>query len=81
MDTAVRDEVERIAKHMSSNDGLSDLNLYLNLIDQGVVKNRQEVEKLPDESRVKRLGMRAQLIALEGNYHNLARITASGRHR
>jgi len=77
--TAVRDEVERIAKDMSLGDGLSDLNLYLNLIGQEVARTRQEVIDLRDESASGVMKLRARLIALEGNHHRLGRITASGR--
>jgi hypothetical protein len=77
LDTTVRGDVERIARDMLLSDGLSDLNLYLNLIGQEVARIRQEVEELPNEDRLDRLGMelRARLIALEGNYNRLARIT------
>ena len=77
LDPAVRDEVQKIARDMSLNDGLSDLNLYLNLIGQEVARTKQKVDGLPDQDRLNRPGMelRARLIALEGNYHMLARIT------
>jgi len=81
LDNAVRDEVERIAKDMSLGDGLSDLNLYLNLIGQEVVRTRQEVDKLPDEDKLDVPGMklRTRLIALEGNHHRLSLITGGRR--
>ena len=77
LDTTVRDEVERVARDMSLGDGLSDLNLYLNLIGQEVTRTRREVDELPNENRPAGFGMglRARLIALEGNYDKLARIT------
>ena len=76
LDTKVRDEVESIARDMSLGDGLSDLNLYLNLIGQEVTRTRKEVDELPKESKLAgfNLELRARLIALEGNYHRLARI-------
>ena len=81
LDTTVRDEVERIARDMSLGDGLSDLNLYHNLIEQEVVRTRQEVDELRNEDKLDRpgIGLRARLIALEGNYNRLGRIT--GRRR
>jgi len=77
LDITVRDEVERIANDMSLGDGLSELNLYLNLIEQDVTRIRQAVDELPYESRPAGFGMelRARLVALEGNYNRLARIT------
>ena len=80
LDTTVQDEVKRIARDMSLGDGLSDLNLYLNLIGQGVAGARQEVDELSDEDRLDKPAMklRARLIALEGNHYRLARITGRG---
>jgi len=77
LDATVREGVEKIAKDMSLGDGLSDLNLYLSFIGQEVVRIRQEVDELPNESRPAGFGMdlRAWLIALEGNYDKLAQIT------
>jgi len=75
----VRDEVERIARDMSLGDGLSDLNLYLNLIGQEVARIRQEVDELRRAARPDMPGVemraRLMLVALEGNYDKLARIT------
>ena len=81
LETTVREEVERIARDMSLGDGLSDLNLYHNLIEQEVARTRQQVAELRNEDRLDRLGigLRARLIALEGNYNRLGRIT--GRRR
>ena len=81
LDAKARDEVERIAKDMSAGDGLSDLNLYLNLIGQEVARTRREVDELPNKSRPAGFGMdlRARLIGLEGNYDKLARITDGRR--
>jgi len=81
LDAKVRDEVERIAKDMSTGDGLSDLNLYLSLIKQEVERTQQEVDELPNQNRPARFGMdlRARLAALEGNYNKLARITRGRR--
>ena len=42
LDTTVRDEVERMARDMSLGNGFSDLNLYLDLIGQGVARTRQD---------------------------------------
>ena len=81
LDIAARNEVERIARDMSLGDNLSDLNLYLNLIEQVIARTRQDVDRFFDVVRVSSFGMelRAQLIALEGNYHRLAGIV--GQHR
>ena len=78
LDTTVRDEVEKIAGGMSSGDGLSDLNLYLNLIGQEVARTRKRVDELQNGNSTAGYGMklRARLVALEGNHHRLARITA-----
>jgi len=78
LDTTARDEVERIARDMSLGDGLSDLNLYLNLIGQEVVRIRQEVDGFREKYGTERAGveLRSKLIALEGSQHRLARITA-----
>ena len=77
LDATVRSEVERIARDMSLGNGLSDLNLYLNLIEQDIARTRQAVDELASESGLAGFGMelRARLIALEGNYLRLARIT------
>ena len=76
LDTMVRDEVERIARDMPSGGGLSDLNLYLNLIEQEVVGTREEVDELPNEERMDRPGteLGTRLITLERNHHRLSRI-------
>ena len=78
LDHTVRGEVERIAREMSSGDGLSDLNLYLNLIGQEVERTRRELDGLTEEGRLYGFDMelRARFVAMEGNYHRLARITA-----
>jgi len=79
LDTTVRDEVGVIAKDMLLGDGLSDLNLYLNLIGQEVVKVRQELDEVRKAARPDLPGVehsaRLRLVALEGNYDRLARIT------
>ena len=77
LDATVQEEVEKIAREMSLGDGLLHLNLYLGLIGQEVARIRQDVDKLPYEERLNGPGMRlrAMLIALEGNYNRLARIT------
>ena len=81
LDAAVRDEVERIAVDMSLGDGLSDLNMYLNLIGREVARTREEVDELLQESGPAGFGIkrRARLIALEGNHQRLARITSTRR--
>ena len=43
LDTVVRDEAERIAKDMSRSHGVTDLNLYLNLIGREVTKIRTKM--------------------------------------
>ena len=77
LDTTVQDEVERVARDMSLGDSLSDLKLYLVLIGQEITRIRQEVDIFSDEARANTFGMglRARLVALEGNYRRLDRIT------
>lgn len=78
LDPAVRGKVERIAKDMSSGDGVSVLRLYLNLIGQQIAEIRQEVETLTrEDERMAGLciAMRHRLVVLEGNHRRLARIT------
>ena len=78
LDPTVRVEVERIAKDISSGDGLSDLNLYLDLIGQEVKRARQELDELTEEHRLADSGMklRARIVTLEGNHRRLAQITS-----
>jgi len=77
LDTVVRDKVERIAKEMLLGDGLSDLNLYLNLIGREVARTQTVVDELPNRDRMGEVGMklRTRLINLEGNHHRLSLIT------
>ena len=77
LDTTVRDEVKRIAADMLLGDGLSDLNLYLSLMQEEVTRIRQELNDLPEDDRQWAPGwnMQAGLMAIEGNYDQLARIT------
>jgi len=77
LDPTVRDEVKKIAVDMLGNDGLSDLNLYLSVIGQVVARIQEQIDELSDEERLNSYGMelRARLVALEGNYHQLGRIT------
>ena len=77
LDTAAQEEVERIARDVSLGDGLSDLNLYLSLIGQEAARVRKKVHELPNEDRPAGFGteLRARLVALEGNYNRLGRIT------
>ena len=81
LDTTVRDEVERIANDMSLGDGLSDLNLYLNLIGQEVVRAQEEMDETPSQYRLDTFGMelRTRLIALKGNHHRLSLIIGGRR--
>jgi len=83
LDTTAREEVEKVAREMSSGDGLSDLNLYLNLIGEEVTKTRQEVDELHKAARSELPGVefraRLRLIALEGNHDRLAQIAGLGR--
>lgn len=51
LDPTIRSEVESIAKDMPSGDGLSDLDLYLNLIGQEVERTRQELNRLTEVAR------------------------------
>ena len=76
LDPTVRGEVERIATEMSSGDGLSDLNLYLNLIGQETERTQRQLDGLTEDDRLDRSGMelRARIVGLEGNYRRLARI-------
>ena len=68
-------------REVSLGDSLPDLNLYHNLIEQEVVRTRQEVAELCNEDRLDLcgIGVRAQLIALEGNHNRLGRITGRCR--
>lgn len=77
LDTTTRDEVKKIAVDMLNKDGLSDLNFYLSLIKEEIGRVRQQVEKLPDADELGNRGrkLRSRLIALEGNYYQLAQIT------
>ena len=77
LDTTARDEVKKIAVDMVQNDGLSDLNLYLGLIQEEIARIRREINGRPDEERVSApcRKMRARLIILDGNYDQLSRIT------
>ncbi|KAF9778912.1 hypothetical protein BJ322DRAFT_1113791 [Thelephora terrestris] len=77
LDTTVRDEVKQIAAVMLRDDGLSDLNLYLSLMQEELKRIQQELNALPDET----IGrgppgreIQARLITMEGNYDQLARI-------
>ena len=76
LDPTVRGEVERIAREMSSGDGLSDLNLYLNLIGQETERTQRELAGLTEDDRLDGSGMelRARTVRVEGNYRRLARI-------
>ena len=77
LDPTVHGEVERIARDISSGDGLSDLNLYLDLIGQEVKRTRQELDELTEEYRLADscMRLRARIVTLEENYRRLARIT------
>ena len=77
LDSTIRSEVESIAKGMSLGDGLSDLDLYLNLIGQEVERTQQELNGLTEVAGQAEAGMvlRARIVTLEGNYRRLARIT------
>ena len=74
LNTTVRDEVKRIAADMLNGDGLSDLNLYLSLMQEELTRLRQELNVIP-ESDFRSRFVRLSLIALEGNYDQLARST------
>ena len=78
LDTTALEEVKKIAVDMRQNDGLSDLNLYLNLIQEEVSEKRKRIDTLVGGQwpiGVRR-DLRARLVALEGNYDQLARIIA-----
>ena len=76
LDPTVQGEVERIATEMSSGAGLSDLNLYLNLIGQETERSQRQFDGLTEDDRLDRYGMelRARIVWAEGNYRRLARI-------
>jgi len=76
LDPTVRGEVESTAKDMSSGDGLSDLNLYFNLIGHEVERIRRQLSGLTEEDGLSGSGMklRGRFVALEGTHHRLARI-------
>ena len=76
LETTVRDEVKRVAADMLRGDGLSDLNLYLSLMKEEVAKIRQELNELSEDNKQSTVGWhkQARLIAMEGNYDQLARI-------
>jgi hypothetical protein len=77
LDTTVRDEVKRIAVDMLRDDGLSDLNLYLSLMQEEVTSIRQELNGLSEDERGSSFGMdmQARIITMGGNCDQLARIT------
>ena len=52
---------------MLSGDGLSDLNLYLNIIGQEVERKRRVLDGLTDEDRPG-MELGAQLVVVERNY-------------
>lgn len=62
---------------MLGSGGLSDLNLYLSLIQEEITRIREEISELCGDHRVRSRGrdMKALLIAMEDNYDQLARIT------
>ena len=61
LDATVRDEAERMARDMSRSHGVSDLNLYLNLIGREVVKIRGTMVRWESESDMSMLsGLGAQ---------------------
>lgn len=76
LNTTFRDEVKKIAADMVNGGNLSNLNLYLGLIQEEVVRMREEIKDLPDNQRggIFDRNTRAQLIAMEDNYDQLARI-------
>jgi len=61
---------------MLSGDGLSDLNLYLNLIGQEVERKRRVLDGLTDEDSLARPGMElgARLVVVERNYRRAGRL-------
>ena len=77
LSTTVRDEVRKIATDMLRDDGLSDLNLYLGLMQEEITRLRQEMNELSDIEKRSPIGMDMQtlLITMGGNYDQLARIT------
>ena len=78
LDPTVRIKVESIAREMSSGDGLSDLNLYLDFIGQEVEITRRQLVTFTgeDEDRLGGTGMklRARFATLERNHRRLAQI-------
>ena len=77
LDATVRDKVKTVAADMLRDDGLSDLNLYLGLMQEEVTRIRQEISELSDIQKRSAIGMNMQalLITMGGNYDQLARIT------
>jgi hypothetical protein len=77
LDTTSRDEVKRIAMDMLRGDGLSDLNLYLTLMQDEATRIRRAINELSEIARRSAFGRQAQdwLITLGGNYEQLARVT------
>jgi len=62
---------EKVARDMSLGDGISDLNLYLNLIGREVARVRQEVDEFRERNRTEMAGieLRAQLNPAPISYH------------
>ena len=83
LDSTIRRVVRARAEDMVRNDGLSDLNLYLSLIQEDIKKIRQDMDELPDDEKETshHRKMKARSIALEGNYKQLDQIMKGRRRR
>ena len=76
LDTTARDEVKRVAAEMLRDDGLSDLNTYLNLMQEELTRIRREINEFSDKWGQLPIcrNLQARLITAGGNYDQLARI-------
>ena len=72
LDAATRRVVKTRAKDMVRNNSLSDLNLYLSLIQKEIKRIEEDMDGLYEEEEVRHAEVRS--IALEGNYERLDRI-------
>ena len=76
LDATTRHVVRTKAEDMVQRDGLSDLNLYLSLIQEEIKKVRKDMDELSDDEKVLShyRKTKARSIALEGNYKQLDKI-------
>ena len=76
LDKTTQDEVKKVAVDMWRNDGHPDLHLYLNLFQGEASAIRKQIDELPFKDSSAGMNMKVRLTTLEGNYDQLARITA-----